>query len=166
MRAAEMAVKMEIDAIAFYTEAAAKVKSNVGRKMFLAIADDEKHHLEIIEGFLKDMDIAMKDISPIKNIKSIFEQLKHEMMERVEAAGDEMNAFKIAMDMEREGADFYRKAVSEAASPKEKALFERLIKEEEQHFAVFSNTYSFMKDTGNWFMWEEHGLIDGGTPWA
>lgn len=166
MSAAEMAVKMETDAIAFYTEAAAKVKSNVGRKMFLAIVSDEKHHLEIIEGFLKDMDITMKDVSPMKNIKSIFEQLKHEMMERVEASGDDMNAFKVAMDMEKEGVVFYRKAATESASPKEKSLFERLIKEEEQHFAIFSNTYSFMKDTGNWFMWEEHGLIDGGTPWA
>lgn len=166
MKAAEIAVKMETDAIAFYTDAAAKVKTNVGRKMFLAIAEDEKHHLEIVWGFLRDLDIEIKYASPIKNIRSIFEELRHEMMERVEAAEDEMNAFKVAMDMEREGVDFYRKAASETASLKEKALFERLIKEEEQHFAVFSNTYSFMKDTGNWFLWEEHGLIDGGTPWA
>jgi rubrerythrin len=62
--------------------------------------------------------------------------------------------------------EFYRKLLSEAATGKEKALYEKLIKEEERHFDLFSNTYNFLNDTGNWFMWEEYSIVDGGTPWA
>ena len=80
--------------------------------------------------------------------------------------GEEMNVFDYAMQMEKEGLEFYKKLMSEAASEKEKTLFEKLIKEEEQHYEIFANTFNFLEDTGNWFMWEEHSVVDGGTPWA
>ena len=70
------------------------------------------------------------------------------------------------MDMEEKGLAFYRKAEAEATEPKEKALFHRLAKEEEKHYEIFSNTYFFMSDTGSWFMWDEHSIVDGGTPTA
>ncbi|MCL5022376.1 MAG: ferritin family protein [Nitrospirae bacterium] len=166
MNAVKIAMKMETDAIDFYRNAAEKVKNKVGKKMFLSITGDELRHLQMLTDILKGLDIKPKDVNPMKNIKTIFEELKQEMMERVEATEDELSAFKIAMDMEKEGVDFYKKAAAEAQSAKEKALFERLVKEEEQHYAVFSNTYFFMQDSGSWFMWEEYSIVDGGTPWA
>lgn len=162
MNAIEVAVKMETDAIAFYSEASSKAKDIMGRKMFLAVAEDEKRHLALLSGLLKGLDITVKDASPIGNVKTIFEELKDELLERVEATDDELNAFRIAIDMEKEGVKFYKNAAAEAASAKEVTLFERLAKEEEQHYTVFSNTYSFLKDTGDWFMWEEHSILEGG----
>jgi rubrerythrin len=166
VNAVDIAIRMETDAIKFYTEASEKVKNKVGKKMFISIVGDEKRHLDMLSDILKGLDIHIKEISPMKNIKTVFEQMRSEMMEKVAATQDELDAFKIAMDMEKEGMTFYRKAAAEAGSPKEKALFERLVKEEEQHFAAFSNTYFFLKDSGSWFMWEEHSIVDGGTPWA
>ncbi len=166
MNAVEIAIKMETDAINFYTEASKKVKNKVGQKMFLSVAADEKRHLEMLGGILRGLDVHIKDAHPMRNIKTIFEELREEMLERVEATQDEMNAFRIAMDMEKEGVEFYKKSAAEALSPKERELFERLVKEEEQHFSVFANTYFFMRDSGSWYMWEEHSIVDGGTPWA
>lgn len=166
MNAVEIAIRMETEAIDFYKAAAEKVKNSVGRKMFLSIMEDEKRHLQMLTDIFKGLDIKAEDIHPMKKIKTIFGEYRHEMMKRVEATEDEMNAFKIAMDMEKKGMEFYEKAAAEAPSEKERALFQRLVKEEEQHYAVFSNTYSFMQNTGNWFMWEEHSIVDGGTPWA
>ncbi|MDP2167606.1 MAG: ferritin family protein [Thermodesulfovibrionales bacterium] len=166
MNALEIAKKMEADAIAFYREASKKTSHAVGKKMFLSIMEDEKRHLKMIDAIIKDVGISSKDVSPMKKIKTIFEELKHEMGKRIKATTDEMEAFKIAMGMEKEGVEFYRKSASGAKNKKEKALFERLIKEEEQHYAVFANSYFFMSDTGSWFMWEEHGIVDGGTPTA
>jgi rubrerythrin len=92
--------------------------------------------------------------------------MKDKMNEKVKATTDELEAFKIAMQMEKEGIEFYKKAGLEARTEKEKSLFERLVKEEQQHYDIFVNTYSFLYDTGSWFMWEEHSIVDGGTPWA
>jgi rubrerythrin len=166
MNAIETAIKMETDAIKFYKEAAEKCNHTVGKKMFLSIVEDEKRHLDMLSQVLKGLDLKIQDVSPMKNVKTIFEELKHEMMEKIEATTDELEAFKIAMHMEKEGVKFYKKAASDAAAEKEGKLFERLVHEEEQHYNIFANTYFFMKDTGNWFMWEEHSIVDGGTPWA
>jgi rubrerythrin len=166
MNAIEIAIKMETDAVNFYKEAAEKTKYSVVKKMFLTIAEDEIRHLEMLSKLFKGLDITIKDVSPMKNIKTIFEEMKHEMMKRVEATTDELEAFKIAMQMEKEGIEFYKKAVLEAKAEKEKSLFEKLVKEEQQHYNIFANTYFFLSDTGSWFMWEEHSIVDGGTPWA
>ena len=166
MNAIELAIKMEKDAIKYYAEAAEKTNHPVGKKMFLSIREDEKRHLDMLESIFKEVDITIKDISPMKNIHGMFEQMKDQLAKRVTATTDEMGAFSTAMEMEKEGVEFYKKTAAETKNPKEKALFERLIKEEQQHYAVFSNTYSFMSDSGSWFMWEEHSIVDGGTPWA
>jgi rubrerythrin len=166
MNAIEIAKKMETDAIAFYSEAARKTGYPAGKKMFEMIVIDEKRHLEIIKRLIEESDIHMEDVHPLENIRTVFEEMKDQMMEKVAATEDELEAFKIAMRMEKEGIEFYSKLLSEAASEKEKNLFESLIKEEGEHYEIFANTYSFIQDTGNWFMWEEHGIVDGGTPTA
>jgi rubrerythrin len=166
MNALEIAMKMETDSIKFYTEAAEKTKYPAGKKMFQTITEDEKRHLEMIAQIIKGLNIAVKDVSPMKRVKTIFETMKNEMMKKVAATSDELEAFKIAMQMEQEGEAFYKKSLAAAKTEKEKALFTRLIEEERQHYQIFSNTYFFLSNTGSWFMWEEHSIVDGGTPWA
>jgi rubrerythrin len=166
MNAIEIAIKMETDSINFYKEAAEKTKNPVAKKMFLTITEDEKRHLEMLSNIFKEIDITIKEVSPLKNVQTVFESMKDAMMKRVEATTDELDSFKIAMRMEKEGVEFYKKAGAEAQTEKEKSLFERLVKEEQQHYDIFANTYFFLSDTGSWFMWEEHSIVDGGTPWA
>jgi len=166
MNAIELAMRMETDAINFYREAAEKTKHPVGKKMFLSITEDEKRHLEMLSQIFKDINIQVEELNPMKNIKTIFESMKDDMMKRVEATLDELDAFKIAMQMEKEGVEFYKQAESESQTEKERSLFKRLVKEEQQHYDIFANTYFFLSDTGSWFMWEEHSIVDGGTPWA
>ncbi|MGB9716666.1 MAG: ferritin family protein [Thermodesulfovibrionales bacterium] len=166
MNSIEIAIKMETDAIKFYTEASEKTKNPVGKQMFLTIVEDEKRHLETLTQIFKGLDITIQDVSPMENIRTVFESLKNGMMKRIEATTDELEAFKIAMQMEKEGVEFYKEAKEKAKTEKEKALFERLVKEEQEHYNIFSNTYFFLHDTGSWFMWEEHSIVDGGTAWA
>jgi rubrerythrin len=153
MDALEIAMKMETDAISFYTEAARKTNYPVGKKMFQAITEDEKRHLEMIAQVIKGLGVSHKDVSPLKNVKTVFESMKDDMMKQVEASSDELEAFKIAMQMEKEGKEFYEKALARARTDKEKALLERLILEEEQHYAIFANTHQFLGGYNNWFMW-------------
>ena len=161
MNALELAMKMETDSIKFYTEAAEKTKYPAGKKMFQTITEDEKRHLEMIAQIIKGLNITIKDVSPMKRVKTVFESMKGEMMKKAAATSDELEAFKIAMQMEQEGAAFYKKSLGAAKTEKERALFERLIEEERQHYRIFSNTYQFLSDTGNWFMWSEHSIVEG-----
>lgn len=162
MNALELAMKMETDAISFYTEAAGKTKHTTGKKMFETIAQDEKRHLSMIGRVVKGLEMTQQDVSPLGNVKTVFESLKSEMMQKVEATKDEMEAFKIAMKMEKEGVEFYKKTLEQAKKEKEKLLLRTLIEEEQQHYRIFSNTHQFLSDTGNWFLWEERGIVEGG----
>ncbi len=161
MKSVELALKMETDAVRFYKEASEKVSHPVGKKMFFIISEDEKNHIKMIEEVVKGFELTIKEANPIKAVKTIFEEMKNEMMERVKALSDDLEAFRIAMDMEKEGIEFYKKIINEVTTEKEKKLFERLIFEEEQHYKIFSETYNFMKDTGNWFMWKEFSIVEG-----
>ena len=161
MDALELAMKMEKDAISFYTEAARKTKSPAGKKMFQTIALDEQRHLEMISQIIKGLNITHKDVSPMQNVKTVFDSMKAEMMTKVEATSDELEAFKIAMRMEKEGLEFSQKTLAGAKKEPERALLELLIKEEQQHYDLFANTYQFLSDSGNWFMWEERGIVEG-----
>ena len=161
MNALEVARKMETDAIKFYTEAAAKTQYEAGKKMFLSITEDEKRHLVMIADLIQGLNITIKDVSPIGEVKTVFESLKDTMMKKVAASKDELDAFRIAMQMEKEGKEFYQKSLAAATTDKEKALFKRLIEEEQQHYEIFENTFSHLSDTGNWFLWEERGIVEG-----
>jgi len=162
MNALDVARKMETDAIQFYSEAAGKISCATGRKMFEAIVEDEKRHLVMIDQIAKGMNLSPQELTPLQRVKTVFESMKDQMMKKASGCKDDLEALKIAMQMEKEGEAFYQKSLDAAKTEKEKALFQRLIEEERQHYSIFSNTHQFLSDTGNWFMWEERGILEGG----
>jgi len=161
MNPVEIAVNMEKDAIDFYTEAAGKVSSPAGKKMFDMIVQDEKKHLEIVEGILKGLNIEAKASNPGEETRTVFMDMKDAVMDELEATTDELEAFKVAMKMEKEGIEFYKNLLKDTKDDKVKTLFEKLIYEETRHYDIFENTYTFLNDTGNWFMWDEHSIVEG-----
>jgi len=160
--AVETAFKMETDAIKFYTEATGKTSHPLGKRIFESFIEDEKRHLKILNDILKDMDIELNVVNREKDIKTIFSELRDQMRQRISATTDEIQAVGIALDFEKEGYNFYQKAALEAKDENEKRLFEVLTIEEKRHYKLLENTYRYLKDTGDWFMWDEHGILEGG----
>jgi rubrerythrin len=157
----ELAIKNEADGIEFYRKAK--------EKMFEAFMQDEKEHLELLQQIKRgagkrkiNYDQLKQKKGPRERVKRLFETVKDTVRERLETNPDELEAIKIAMDTEKEGYQLYQQLVQESGIPEEKAFFEFLADEEKQHFQVLQNTYNYLNDTGNWFLWEERGLLDGG----
>ena len=161
MNSIETALKMEQEAVDFYTQCAGKTNNPVGRKMFLSIADDEKYHIACAINVQKGKTFTPSEVTPLEDMKKIFDQHKQDMLKQVPSTADELEAFRVAMRMEEETIAFYKKASSQAATAEEKNFFDCLIKDEEEHFSIFQNTYSFLADTGNWFMGEDHSIVEG-----
>ncbi len=159
--AVETAIKMETDAIALYGEAAEKTSHPFGKEMFRGFVKDEARHLKMLKSILGGLDIDMEFVSPRDTIRTVFSQLKDEMMQRVKVMDDEMDALSIALEMEKEGFDFYKNTASDAHSGKEKELFKRLAEEENDHYLILMETYNFLYNTGHWYMYEERGIIEG-----
>lgn len=161
MNAAEIARKMETDAVDFYRDAADKTSHPGGKKMFLSIMEDEIRHVKMIDALIKGMEGEEGSLDPMEKVKDIFAEMKEQLSERLAATDADKEALKIAMEMEKKGHEFYQASAAEAKDDKSKALFEKLVVEEDKHYRMFANTYGFLNDTGNWFMWEEQGVIEG-----
>ncbi len=161
MNVIEMAIKMEQEAVDFYTACAERTSNPIGKKMFLSIADDEKHHITCALHVSEKKEFTPLETRPIEDMKRIFEENKQSMLSRVSSTTDEIEALEMAMKMEESAIRFYRNAAAQTSDPSEKAFFDCLVRDEEEHFSIFHNTHSFLTDTGNWFMWEEHGIVEG-----
>jgi len=161
-KAVEIAIKMETDAMKFYREAVAKTTHPLGKKLFEGFVTDEVRHLKMLQNIMNDMDIEVEVVHPKQDIKTVFSELKEQMMQRITATTDEKEAVKIAVDFEQAGYLFYEKSAAEAEEGKEKQLFEALTIEEKRHYEILENTHAFLENTGDWFMWEEHGMLEGG----
>ena len=142
--AIETAIKMETDAIAFYGEASNKTR-----------------HLKILQDIFRGNDINIELKRPKDTIKTVFSMLKDEMMQRVNALDSELEAVNIALKFEKEGFDFYRESAGKAESPKEKELFDKLSTEENDHYTILLETHKFLENTGQWYMYEEKGIVEG-----
>jgi rubrerythrin len=160
-KAIETAVKMETDAMRFYHEAAEKTKHPFAKRMFQGFVRDEDRHLKMLKEILSGMDLKIVTLHPKAEIRTVFSELKEQMMERVSASTDEIEAVQVALDFETKGFEFYKKAAADAADERERALFSALANEEQEHYSILQNTYSFLKDTGDWFMWQEQGILEG-----
>lgn len=159
--AIETAIKMETDAISFYGEAEKKTGHPFGKEMFRGFIKDETRHLKMLKDILEGLDIDFEFVRPRDTIKTVFTELKDDMMQRVKAMQDEMEAVSIGLKMEKEGFDFYKKAATDAPTTKERELFERLAEEENDHYSILNETYNFLDNTGHWYMYEERGIVEG-----
>jgi rubrerythrin len=164
----KIAIKMEIDGMAFYKKAADNTKDPLGKEMFLSFIEDEKKHLKALESIFKGADIdtlnaLFNDSNPKKRIETVFSSAKEEpVLEGKKADPDEIDALVTAMKMEKEGYDYYMDIAENSDNDDIKRLFKMLAVEENQHYTILQNSHTYLVDSGNWFLWEEQGIIDGG----
>jgi len=161
------AIKMEEDGIDFYEKIARKTSHPSGEKMFLSFVEDEKRHLTVLKEILADLKFSdfsrfFEEKTPREKVKTVFREVKKGIKERIAVSSDELDALKIGTDMESKSVEFYQGALETTQDSHLRAFFTRLIEEEKEHYQLLQNTYSYLKDSGDWFLWEEKALLDGG----
>ena len=156
-----IAIQTEKDGINFYEKAAEKTTHPFGKKMFLSFIEDEKRHLKILEQISRELNVPFDtEYSPRKRIKTIFEKVSNEVTEHIVPTADETEAIAVALEIENEGYTFYKEQAAQHSQYSE--IFDRLAKEESEHIFVLQNLLNYLNDTGHWFMYGEHQMVDGG----
>ena len=84
-RAVETAIKMETDAMKFYRDAVKKTSHPLGKRLFEGFVTDEVRHLKMLQQIMDNLDIEITKIDPKESIKTIFTELKDQMMSRITA---------------------------------------------------------------------------------
>ncbi|MGR3178613.1 MAG: ferritin-like domain-containing protein [Candidatus Anammoxibacter sp.] len=148
-----IAIKQESDGIKFYTEAAGKCKHHLGKAMFKSFADDEKEHLKRLEklqetemGSFKDDGLESKIVCAKERLLSVFTQMKDRLESTIQPESDDMEALKVAIELERTGHRLYETAYDETNDARAKELYKFLAKEEIIHYEILRNTYNYLNN--------------------
>ena len=91
----------------------------------------------------------------------IFGRREEEMLGNVSADTDELEAYRIAMELENKGYDFYKKTLESVSDPAVKELYKFLLSEEEAHHDLLSSTYEYLKNPAAWFAKDEKPIVEG-----
>ncbi|MBL7071568.1 MAG: ferritin family protein [Candidatus Omnitrophica bacterium] len=163
------ALEMEEKGYKFYKETGQKSPNDVTRRTFDFLASGEVLHIESIKKFFKAMEeknefpsIALDDVRG-KRVEdlNIFSKSISTLKEKVKSVADDKKAYEFAMEFENSGYKYYESMLKDAKDEKLAALLKFLLKEESKHHDLLLNTYTYLTDSQNWFMYEEGSFPQG-----
>lgn len=163
------ALEMERRGCDVYKKCAKKTQNRMTKKVFEALAEDENRHIGAISCYcagLADRNMTPKlcdTMIPHKSIKDrlVFGRQPSSMEKAVKKDSNELKAYEIAMKMENDGYDFYKKSFDAAVDPNAKDLYKFLMEEEKAHFELISSSYDFLKNPAGWYIRDEKPIVEG-----
>ncbi|MEM5818216.1 MAG: ferritin family protein [Desulfitobacterium hafniense] len=157
MNALEFAIKMELDGERYYREQAVINQGNSLRAIFLMLADDEKMHAQILEKKAKNLNYTLEPNETLATAKNVFndkDRIKNEIKEIL----SQIDVYRAALDNEKESILLYQKCSSEAADGETKTLFDYLILQEKEHYAILEQLTALLSRSEEWVEDAEFGL--------
>jgi rubrerythrin len=170
VEALKWSVDMEKKGCRFYEQVAAKTNNELGKKVFLAMAKDETLHLEAIIKFNQKLlrEAELPDMEELitrehkKGDESIFKKIPGQLENKAGVDADDLKAYNIAMQMEKDGYEYYKECLDEATDDMVKKLFRFLIEEESTHYQLLMDTYLYLAHPADWFAGQERPIFEGG----
>lgn len=160
------AIRMEEEGYEFYKKAEGCTADRRGRGMFASLAEDEVRHRRILTGLLNNVPPDANDLDvplPKERLRSVFAELAQgDVCDTVQPSADDIDALTIAMGKETESYRLYQQAAKDTGDAGARAMFERMAREEEQHYEILEQTRYYLTEFKNWTLWEEGGPIEGG----
>jgi rubrerythrin len=155
--ALEEAKCMEQEGQAFYRKAAQQTRDEKGRQVFLSLVADEVHHERLIQRELDSLVQAgewtpLPDVSPASCdlTEPIFPQGRAGLAKAVEADAGESEALLVALEMENNSYDLYRRRAAASTNTAERTMYEFFADQERNHFDLLMSNYQSMVSWGGW----------------
>jgi len=163
----QLAVRMEIEGKEFYQKASQKSSNRLTEELFQHLANEEDNHRkkfeQIYENFKREQN--WPDTEPPygkgKKLKSLFAEVSKALGDKIKVAESELEAIKIAMNMEIKSHNLYQSRSEESTYATEKRFYEALAGEEREHHLTLSDAYEYLSDPAGWFTKTEHWSLDG-----
>lgn len=163
----ELALQMETDGQEFYMKSGQKSGNKLIRDLFERLAKEEESHRvrfeQIYEAIKRERswpDVQIESDHG-KGLKSLFARATRELGKEIKVAESELEALKIAMDMETKSYDLYHRRGGETSLPVEKRFYVTLAGEERGHYLALSDAHEYLSDPAGWFTRTERWSLDG-----
>ena len=166
LNALEIALKNEMNERNFYLKNAERTSNQLGKAMFLQIAEEEQEHYqrlsELAEHWKKDQ--KWPETIPLKVKETAVRSVFGMVAKGITKAGgddDDLKAVRVAIEFEARGAQLYAELRDKSVDPKEKAFFALLANIEHEHFTSLKDTEEFFINPAAWFQKMESSGLDG-----
>ena len=152
----DFALKMELDGEKYYREWALKTKYDDLKKALDGLADDEQRHYKIIQTAQHQTFKYLEADPSLSTVRNVFHSYKDDLAAlknkvSIEKLRDEqMDVYKVALVKERESVELYKTMQEKTKNADEKAILERLMKEEEGHVAVIDTIIDMLNHVNDW----------------
>jgi rubrerythrin len=153
-QAMKTAIEMEKSGHRFFTEAAKRVRHDVGRRMFSRLAAEEMTHLQAFEKIFSevsggaDFGEALKAVKPAERVPYFDEARKQFKSMDLSV---ELDYLRQALDLERKAMRFFEHAMKEAETSEAREIFKRILDEEQLHYDLIQAEIDSLSGSGFWF---------------
>jgi rubrerythrin len=146
------AMKGEIEGRELYTIAAEKSADKKAREVFAFLAREEDSHLEALKAMyrsiLKEEEITLPRLKRLVEFKDAVSPIfSPEFKKRLKGKHFEMSALSIAMKLEQDSFQYYKKMAEETDDPALREFFLNLSNWEKDHYNAIYREISFLEDT-------------------
>jgi hypothetical protein len=168
LKALEIAMKREGDALAFYFEASEKVTNAYAHDMFRSFAKEEEKHLEKVKEVydkLKSERAWPKMITSIGDVvktKAVFPKELEELNMTKKDLEVSLKILKMGIVREEQSVKFYHELAEKATDPFEARFFIALEHEERGHYLTLWDYREYLEDPAGWYSMKEGYRLDGG----
>lgn len=159
MKVLEFAINMELDGEKYYRDQAEINKTNGLNKVFLSLAEDEKNHAKTLKNRLNDLSGTFTLSDTLSISKNVFSQLKN-FEEELKLIPNQLDAYRSALEKEKESITFYEKLLSEAQNETDKVLFQSLIRDEQSHLNVLDDLVLLLNNVDDWVESAEFNITE------
>jgi rubrerythrin len=140
-KALEEAIRFEVDGREFFLQAAEKAETYFTKSIFKVLAEEELSHIQRVKEahrrcLSSEKDIFLPPRTHEDHVENIFQQAKRETDPRILMKTNELEAVRLALQLEIKGHEFYNRLAQEATGEFEKAFYGQLAQEESVHFSV------------------------------
>lgn len=153
----EFAINMELEGEKYYIEQAMENANNSLQTVFLSLAQDEKMHAQILKNKVDGLPYDLIDSETFINYKNVFKGID-DFDSEIKSMPDQLDAYKMALEKEKESIDLYKKMLLEAKKDEEKKLLKYLIKQEEEHYKIIEDMVILLSRPKEWVEDAEFGL--------
>lgn len=161
------ALANEVKGREIYAQYANTVKNEMAKKVFVHLANEELTHIADIEKFLKsesygdiDVDMMTKGNS-LEDTRTFFGKLVSELREQVQSSDDDNKSRDVAMELEKNGYEYYKKGADATQNEKMKKFLTWLMEQEQAHYMFIRNAFEYMNSPESWYAGEEGWLLEG-----
>jgi len=152
--AMKAAIQMEKSGHGFFCNAAEKVESEVGKKLFKRLAAEELLHLRVFEKVFNEVSRgapwkeAVRSVEPRDHVPYFDEARKNFEPKNLSL---ELDFLKKALELERKAIEFFDRSIGDADEESARGVFKRIKEEEQHHYDLIQAEIDHLNGSGFWF---------------